>query len=146
MPYTRIYIDIVVGPSFPPDINLSPWYPVEQWVTWLLLVVYIANCANRKYRQGETGDARALAVAMGIFLCTILWDNGNEYGLIDTVLMARYGYVAFIIIMSLRFAAQPRPTSADVSTPVCDIGAVEFVYDLDERLNEKIAVPSILKG
>jgi signal transduction histidine kinase/ActR/RegA family two-component response regulator len=106
LPYPWVYTDIELTSTFPPDIVVAPWYSVEQVLTLLLLIAYPAYHAVRQYRRGERGAAAALGVALGIFLVTLLWDHGIEYGLIDTVLMSQYGFVAFIVIMSLRLADQ----------------------------------------
>jgi signal transduction histidine kinase/CheY-like chemotaxis protein len=105
-PITWIYTDIVLNPTFPPDIVVAPWYSVEQIFTWLTLTIFTGYYSTKQYQRGEKEAARALAIAMGIFLFTLLWDYAIEYGLIDTVLMAQYGFLAFIIIMSLRLSGQ----------------------------------------
>jgi signal transduction histidine kinase len=106
LPYPWVYTDIKLTAAFPPDIVVAPWYSVEQVVTFLLIFLYSAYCINKQYHQGEKNAARVLGIAVGIFLITILWDYSIEYGLIDTVLMAQYGFVALIVIMSLRLSGQ----------------------------------------
>ena len=106
LPNPWVYTDIELTPVFPPDIVVAPWYSVEQVVTFLLILLYSAYYINKQYRRGAKSAAMALGVAMGIFLITVLWDYAIEYGLIDPVLMAQYGFVAFIVIMSLRLSGQ----------------------------------------
>ena len=84
LPYPWVYTDIQLTPVFPPDIVVAPWYSVEQVVTFLLILLYSAYYINKQYRRGEKDAARVLGIAVGIFLVTLLWDYGIEYGFIDT--------------------------------------------------------------
>jgi signal transduction histidine kinase len=67
-------------------------------------------------------------VALGIFLITVLWDYGIEYGLIDTVLMQQYGFVAFIAIMSLRLSGQ---------IVEADKAILRFNVELEDRVEKR---------
>ncbi len=106
LPFPWIYTDITLTKAFPPDIVISPWYPVEQVITILLLVIYPTYHIVKQYRRGRRSDAKALGIAMGIYLVTVFWDYGIEYGLIDTVLVGQYGFVAFLVLMSLHLSNQ----------------------------------------
>lgn len=106
LPYPWIYNDITLTEVFPPDIIISPWYPVEQVITILLLVIYPAYHIVKQYRRGEKSNAKALGIAMIIYLVSVFWDYGIEYGYIDTILVGEYGFVAFLVLMSLYLSNQ----------------------------------------
>ncbi len=130
LPFTWVYTDIELNPTFPPDIVVAPWYSVEQVITWLLLFVFSAIHIAGQYRRGERGAARAMSIAIGIYLVTVLGDYSIEYGLIDTVLMAQYGFVAFIVIMSLRLSGQAVEAEKEIR---------RLNIELEDRVEERTA-------
>jgi len=131
LPYPWVYTDIKLTSAFPPDIVVAPWYSVEQVLTFLALTFYPGYYAVQQYRRGEKKQAQILSLALAVFLVTLLWDYGIEYGLINTVLMAQYGFVAFIVLMSLNLSG--RVVNAEKEVRRLNIGLEDLV---DERTAE----------
>jgi len=141
LPYPWVYTDIMLTSAFPPDIVVAPWYSVEQVLTFLALTFYSGFNVLQQYRRGEKEQAQILGLALIVFLVTLLWDYGIEYGLIDTVLMAQYGFVAFIVLMSLNLSG--RVVNAEKEVRRLNIGLEGLV---DERTAELLtANQSLLK-
>jgi PAS domain S-box-containing protein len=136
LPYPWVYTDIKLTDTFPPDIVIAPWYPIEQVMTFLFLITYSAYCIVGQYRRGEKSSAKALGAAVGIYLITVLWDYGIEHGLFDTVLMAQYGFVAFIVIMSLRLSSEAVEAMVE---------ARRLNIELEDRVEERTAALSDAK-
>jgi signal transduction histidine kinase/DNA-binding NarL/FixJ family response regulator len=59
-----------------------------------------------QYRRGEKQAAKALGIATGIYLICVANDVAQDYGLIRTLILVTYGFVALIVIMSLRLSGQ----------------------------------------
>lgn len=131
LPYPWVYTDIELTSMFPPDIVIAPWYSVEQVFTFLLIAVYSGYHIVKQFRHGERNASRALGLAVGVFLVTVLWDYAIEYGLIQSVLMQQYGFVAFIVIMSLRLSNQAIETERKYRNL-----AVELEERVDQRTEE----------
>jgi len=131
LPYPWVYTDIKLTSAFPPDIVVAPWYSVEQVLTFLALTFYPGYYAVKQYRRGEKRQAQILALALAVFLFTLLWDYGIEYGLIDTVLMNQYGFVAFIVLMSLNLSG--RVVNAEKEVRRLNVGLEGLV---DKRTTE----------
>ena len=107
LPYTWVYTTIELSATRDPVLTLSPWYSVEGPLTGLFLMVYPAYYITRQYRRGEREAARFLAVAVGIFAATYAWDIFLvEYDIVPFILLQQYGFLAFIVIMSLRLTSQ----------------------------------------
>jgi len=139
LPYPWVYTDIKLTNAFPPDIVVAPWYSVEQVLTFLALTFYPSYNAIQQYRRGEKKQAQILALALVVFVVTLLWDYGIEYGLIDTVLMAQYGFVAFIVLMSLNLSG--RVVNAEKEVRRLNVGLEDLV---DERTTELSAANQTL--
>jgi signal transduction histidine kinase len=73
---------------------------------------------------------------MGIYLLTVLWDYAIEYGIVDTVLIQQYGFIAFIIIMSLRLSGQAVEAEKE---------ARRLNIELEDRVEERTAELSTAK-
>jgi PAS domain S-box-containing protein len=107
LPYTWVYTNIELPATLDPVLTLSPWYSVEGPLTGLLLIVYPAYFITRQYRSGEREAARFLTVAVGIFAATYAWDIFLvEYDIVPFILLQQYGFLAFIVIMSLHLSGQ----------------------------------------
>ena len=130
LPYAWIYTGIELTDTFPPDIVISPWYPIEQVITLLILLIFPAYCIIRQYRRGEREPAVALGVAVGFYVVAALGDYAIEYGLLDIPLVGQYGFMGFIIIMGLRL------TNEAVEAMV---GSRRLNVELEDRVEERTA-------
>ena len=137
LPYTWVYSDIELTSVFPPNITLAPWYPVEQVATLILFTAYGTYQTFRLHRSGERDAARALGIAVWIYAATYAFDTGIEYGLIDSVLMQQYGFLTFIVIMSLRLTGQVVEAEKQVR---------RLNIELDHRVEERTAELSSAKN
>jgi signal transduction histidine kinase/DNA-binding NarL/FixJ family response regulator len=106
LPYTVIYTDIELLSTFPPKITLAPWYDPWVAVQWLFRLTYLPYAIIAQYRRGEKQAARALGIAAGIYLLCVANDIAQDYGLIRSLILVTYGFVALIVIMSLRLSGQ----------------------------------------
>jgi signal transduction histidine kinase len=106
LPYTVIYTDIELLSTFPPKITLAPWYDPWVAVQWLFRLTFLPYAIFTQYRRGEKQAAKALSIATGIYLICVANDVAQDYGLIRTLILVTYGFVALIVIMSLRLSGQ----------------------------------------
>lgn len=138
LPGTWVYTDIKLNPTFPPDIVVAPWYSAEQVITWVLILGYSAVQISRQFRRGEREAATILSIALGIFLISVLWDYAIEYGLINAVLMQQYGFVAFIVVMSVRLSGQLVETEQEVQRLNIELAdrVEERTFELRQRTME----------
>jgi len=144
LPYPWVYTDITLTTAFPPDIVVAPWYSVEQVITILLLTFYSGYYLLKQYRRGEKKRAGVFGIALGVFLVTVLWDYGIEYGLIDSVLMQQYGFVVFIALMSLQLSG--RVVAAEKETERLNIELEKHVKTRTAELGERVKELNCLYG
>jgi len=136
LPYPWVYTDIKLTKAFPPDIVVAPWYSVEQVITVLLLTLYSGYYILKQYQQGEKKKACVFGIALGVFLVTVLWDYGIEYGMINSVLLQQYGFVAFIVLMSLQLSG--RVVEAEKETQRLNIGLEKRIKTRTAELGERV--------
>jgi len=132
LPYPWIYANSKLTSFLSTNIVVSPWYSVEQVITLLFLVFYFGYQVLRQYRSGEKNQAISLSIALGVFWVTALWDYGIEYGMFKTVFMQQYGFMAFIVIMSLQLSN--RVVEAEKETMRLNIELEQRVKDRTTKL------------
>ena len=137
LPYTWIYTGIELTDSFPPEIIISPWYRFELLTTYFLIIGYSIYCAIGQYRRGEGGEVRALSIAVGIFLATYIYDIFIEFGIIDTLLIQQYGFVAFVVVMSMHLASEAVEAMR---------GYRLLTRELEQRIDERTKDLSVAKN
>lgn len=116
LPYTWVYTDIELSNTSGPVWTLSFWYKCEGILTALLLIFYSIFCIVQQYRRGERSSAKFLAIAILFFVLTYIWDTFLvEYNLVPLILLLQYGYVFFIVIMSLRLSNQVVKTEKELN-------------------------------
>jgi signal transduction histidine kinase/CheY-like chemotaxis protein len=131
LPYPWVYTDIELTSTFPPNITIAPWYPFEMVITLFIFLGYTTYGTVRQYRRGQRAPAQALGIAVGIFVATYAYDVLLvEQGLVESVLVQQYGFVAFIVIMSLRLSGQTIEAEKEVR---------RLNVELEQRVEERTA-------
>lgn len=82
------------------DVALSPWSSYTP-VIWVSLLGFSFYACVRQFQRGERQEASFLALALIIFAGTILNDNLLDEGLITSIYLLQFGFVAIVVVMSL---------------------------------------------
>ncbi|MCI0505836.1 MAG: ATP-binding protein [Gammaproteobacteria bacterium] len=77
----------------------SNWFQAGLLYVFASFALSLAMCA-RHYRQGERSKAVELAATLGLFLILVLFNQLVNFGLVNFVHTAEFGFVAMIILMS----------------------------------------------
>ena len=94
----------------------SVWF-VAGWLSILMNFLFTGFVCARQYRQGQQRKALALALALGVFLAFVLFNQAVNYGLVNFTHTAEFGFIALVLLMSaalsgeLRRSAQARVAS-----------------------------------
>ncbi len=109
------------------DVSLSPWsnYTSVVWITLLAFAVYA--CA-RQYQRGDHREAVFLGLALAIFAASILNDNLLDEGLITSIYLLQFGFVAIIVVMSLALSNEIIATERELES---------LNVDLEERVEQR---------
>lgn len=85
----------------------SVWF-LAGWVVILLCFVYSAYACARQYQRGEHRRATALAVALGVFLSFVLFNQIVNFGLVEFTHTAEFGFIALVLLMSRALSRELR--------------------------------------
>jgi len=85
------------------DVKLTPWSDYTP-IVWLSLFSFSIYALVRQFRRGERQEAILLGLALAIFAATIINDNLLDRGLITSIYLLQFGFVAIIVVMSLALA------------------------------------------
>jgi PAS domain S-box-containing protein len=94
----------------------SVWFNAG-WASILSNFLFTGFLCVRQYRHGEQRKALALALALGVFLAFVLFNQVVNYGLVNFTHTAEFGFIALVLLMSaalsgeLRRSAQARAAS-----------------------------------
>lgn len=71
-------------------------------VALLASMAYVITADIRQFRRGERQQAIMLAIGIGWFLFTVVEETLVELGVIDFVFLADFGFLGFVLMMSLQ--------------------------------------------
>lgn len=82
------------------DVALTPWSNYTS-IIWLSFFSFSIYALIRQYQRGERQAAIFLGAALAIFAATIINDNLLDNGVITSIYLLQFGFVALIVVMSL---------------------------------------------
>ncbi len=96
------------------DVALTPWgnYTI---IIWLSLFSFSVYASVRQFRRGEKQQAVFLLLALAIFAATIINDNLLDYGLITSIYLLQFGFVAIVMVMSLALSNEIIETERELA-------------------------------
>jgi signal transduction histidine kinase/CheY-like chemotaxis protein len=97
------------------DVALTPWgnYTIIIWVSLFSFSIY---ALVRQFRRGEKQKAIFLGCALAIFAATIINDNLLDYGLITSIYLLQFGFVAIVVVMSLALSNEIIETERELAS------------------------------
>jgi PAS domain S-box-containing protein len=81
------------------------------WVAILLNFAFAVFVCLRQYRHGEQRKALALALALGVFLAFVLFNQVVNYGWVNFTHTAEFGFIALVLLMSAALSSELRHSS-----------------------------------
>lgn len=96
------------------DVKLTPWSNYTP-IIWLSLFTFSIYALIRQFRRGEKQEAVFLGLAIVIFATTIINDNLLDYGLITSIYLLQFGFVAIVIVMSLALSNEAIKTERELA-------------------------------
>ena len=96
------------------EVTLTRWGNYTP-VIWLSLFLFSIYAVLHQYRRGEKQKAVFLTVALIIFAASILNDNLLDYGLITSIYLLQFGFVAIVIVMSLALSNEIIETESELA-------------------------------
>jgi signal transduction histidine kinase/CheY-like chemotaxis protein len=96
------------------EVALTPWgnYTPVIWLSIFSFSIYALVC---QYRRGEKSEAIFLGIALVIFAATILNDNLLDHGLITSIYLLQFGFVAIVMVMSLALSNEVLKTERELA-------------------------------
>jgi signal transduction histidine kinase/CheY-like chemotaxis protein len=97
------------------DVALTSWgnYTI---IIWLSLFSFSIYALVRQFRRGERHKAVFLGLALLIFATTIINDNLLDYGIITSIYLLQFGFVALIVVMSLALSNEIIVTDRELAS------------------------------
>jgi signal transduction histidine kinase len=92
------------------DPALLPLY----LIALLAVLVYIITATVIQFRRGDRRDASVLAIGIGWFVFTIVQENLVVLGLVDFVFLSDFGFLGFVLAMSLSRASRAIETEKEL--------------------------------
>jgi signal transduction histidine kinase/ActR/RegA family two-component response regulator len=96
------------------DVTLSSWSNYTA-IIWISLISFAVFASTSQFQRGERRKAFFLMVALTIFAITILNDNLLDEGLIRSIYLLQFGFVAFIVVMSLALSDEIIATERELA-------------------------------
>lgn len=84
-------------------------------LTYLAIAVsigFVAYACIRQYRRGERREARVLAASMAVFLGAAVHDVFVDMGIISSIYLLPFGFLALVIVMSLELSGKASKASS----------------------------------
>lgn len=94
-------------------------------------LVFIIAATVRQYRRGARTRARILAIGIGWFMATVATDLLVDIGAVDFVYLSDFGFLGFVIAVSIQLARNTVETEQDLLLYQANLVAM-----VDERTNE----------
>ena len=97
------------------DVTLTPWgnYTPIIWLSLFSFSFYALVC---QFRREEKQKAIFLGLALAIFAATIINDNLLDYGLITSIYLLQFGFVAIVMVMSLALSNEIIETERELAS------------------------------
>ena len=92
------------------DPALLPLY----LIALLAVLVYIISATVIQFRRGDRRDAAVLMIGIGWFVFTIVQENLVVLGVIDFVFLSDFGFLGFVLAMSLSRASRAIETEQEL--------------------------------
>ncbi|MBC1224968.1 hypothetical protein GNF10_35390 [Nostoc sp. UCD121] len=84
-----------------PEGTLNPLFGF-QFLGIISNVVFAFYACYRQYKRGEKQAALILGLSLAIFVATIQYDRLMDLGVFKSLYLSEYGFLSFVVIMSLR--------------------------------------------
>jgi signal transduction histidine kinase/DNA-binding response OmpR family regulator len=97
------------------DVALTPWSNYTP-IIWLSLFSFSIYALVRQYRRGEKQKAVFLGLALAIFAATIINDSLLDNGLITSIYLLQFGFVAIVMVMSLALSNEIIETERELAS------------------------------
>jgi signal transduction histidine kinase len=94
------------------------------------LIIYVVVADVRQFRRGERDAAIALAIGIGWFAFTIIEELLVRIGVLDFVFFSDFGFLGFVIAMSLQMVNTATATEAEL---------VNYRSNLETMVEERLA-------
>jgi len=96
------------------DVALTPWgnYTPIIWLSFFSFSIY---ALVRQFRRGERQEAVFLGLAIAIFAASIINDNLLDQGLITSIYLLQFGFVAIVMVMSLALSNEVIETERELA-------------------------------
>jgi signal transduction histidine kinase/CheY-like chemotaxis protein len=97
------------------EVALTPWgnYTPIIWLSFFSFSIY---ALARQFRRGERQEAVFLGLALMIFAASIINDNLLDQGLITSIYLLQFGFVAIVMVMSLALSNEVLETERELAT------------------------------
>lgn len=97
------------------NVALSSWNTYTP-ILWMTLFAFSTYACIHQFRRGERRDAAFLGIALLIFAATLLNDNLLDHGLIRSIYLLQFGFVAMIVVMSLALSNEIIETEQELAS------------------------------
>lgn len=96
------------------DVALTPWgnYTPLIWLSFFSFSIYALAL---QFRRGERQEALFLGLALMIFAASIINDNLLDQGLITSIYLLQFGFVAIVMVMSLALSNEVLETERELA-------------------------------
>ncbi len=96
------------------DVALTPWgnYTPLIWLSFFSFSIYALAL---QFRRGERQEAVFLGLALMIFAASIINDNLLDQGLITSIYLLQFGFVAIVMVMSLALSNEVLETERELA-------------------------------
>jgi signal transduction histidine kinase/DNA-binding NarL/FixJ family response regulator len=102
------------------DVALTPWGNFTP-IIWLSFFSFSIYALVRQFRRGEREEAVFLGLAITIFAATIINDNLLDEGLITSIYLLQFGFVAIVMVMSLALSNEIMETERELASLNVDL-------------------------
>jgi PAS domain S-box-containing protein len=94
-----------------PEASANPW-SVLTYLAIAAAIGFVTYACLRQYRRGERRPALILGASMAIFLGTAVYDAFIDMGLISSIYLLPFGFLALVIVMSLQLSRKASKASS----------------------------------
>lgn len=108
------------------------WF-IAAWLGLLLVFAYSILACVRQYRRGAYRRALTLALALGLFLAFVLFNQVVNFGLVNFIHTAEFGFIALVLIMSLSLTRELREREWRMRAVLDNVQALVYMKDQNGR-------------
>jgi signal transduction histidine kinase len=80
----------------------------------LVFAAFVFYATYRQYRHGDRGRARLLALAILLFVLSVVYDSLVDTGVIESIYISEIAYMGFVVIMGLRLSSELVQTETEL--------------------------------